>query len=454
MASGTSIKLKSDNVEGLQIMGLLETRNLGFERLHLLSVNEGILPPDKSQGSFIPQFIRHAYGLPSYAESQAVVAYNFYRLIQNGKDVYLYYNSLGETFGGEASRFILQIKHELAQNANIKITEESFGSEAKSSLEVKALIAQKADAMERLRYLIEVKGLSPSALSKYLHCPLQYYLHYIEQIKDDSVEEDVGINDIGTVIHDTLELLFKDYEQQTIDKTLFDTAIKPQWQKKLAEAIAKKFPNGFPDVGFNYLNRVTIEQQLSNYLDYTSKQLEHGSLTILETEGELRTTLSTGNGGSVFFGRTDRIDRFDGVIRVIDYKTGKVNNTDLKLPVYHHGDNKLEHLRQIPEKALQLLLYKYLYLKMHPEVEREQVTGAIHGLKYPSGLEFSLSRNKPKKEDTTADESFLSDPTFITDMESMLKAVVDEMLDTNIPFVQAEDDKKCRHCDYSLICKR
>ena len=454
MASGTSIKLKSDNVEGLQIMGLLETRNLGFERLHLLSVNEGILPPDKSQGSFIPQFIRHAYGLPSYAESQAVVAYNFYRLIQNGKDVYLYYNSLGETFGGEASRFILQIKHELAQNANIKITEESFGSEAKSSLEVKALIAQKADAMERLRYLIEVKGLSPSALSKYLHCPLQYYLHYIEQIKDDSVEEDVGINDIGTVIHDTLELLFKDYEQQTIDKTLFDTAIKPQWQKKLAEAIAKKFPNGFPDVGFNYLNRVTIEQQLSNYLDYTSKQLEHGSLTILETEGELRTTLSTGNGGSVFFGRTDRIDRFDGVIRVIDYKTGKVNNTDLKLPVYHHGDNKLEHLRQIPEKALQLLLYKYLYLKMHPEVEREQVTGAIHGLKYPSSLEFSLSRNKPKKEDTTADESFLSDPTFITNMESMLKAVVDEMLDTNIPFVQAEDDKKCRHCDYSLICKR
>ena len=102
-------------------MGLLETRNLDFERLHLLSVNEGTLPPDKSRGSFIPQFIRRECGLPGYAESQAVVAYHFYRLLQNGKDIYLYFNNLGETFGGEASRYILQIKYELAKNANISV---------------------------------------------------------------------------------------------------------------------------------------------------------------------------------------------------------------------------------------------------------------------------------------------------------------------------------------------
>ena len=454
LASGASIKLKSDNIEGLQVMGLLETRNLGFERLHLLSVNEGILPPDKSRGSFIPQFIRRAYGLPGYAESQAVVAYNFYRLLQNGKDIYLYYNSLGETFGGEASRFILQIKHELAKNANIKITEESFASEAKSSLEVKALNAQKADAINRLHYLIEEKGLSPSALSTYLSCPLKYYLRYIAQIKDDSVEEDMGANDIGTVIHDTLELLFSDYKGQIIDKKLFDTAIQPVWKKKLAEAIVKNFPNGFPDVGFNYLNHVTIEQQLTRYLDYTSKQLDHGSLTILETEGELRTTLTTGNGDSVFSGRTDRIDCFNGQIRVIDYKTGQVHSADLKLPVFHHCDSKLEYLRQIPEKALQLLLYKYLYLKMNPSVKPEQVTGAIHGLKTPNCIEYSLSKTNPIKKDPDADTSFLDDPTVIADMETMLEAVVDEMLDTNIPFVQAEDDKKCEYCVFRLICKR
>lgn len=454
LASGASIKLKSDNIEGLQIMGLLESRNLSFERLHLLSVNEGILPPNKPQGSFIPQFIRQAYRLPSYTESQAVVAYNFYRLLQNGKEIFLYYNSLGETSGGEASRFILQIKYELAKNPNIKIIEESFESESESSLEGKALSAQKTSAMDRLRYLIEEKGLSPSALAMYLHCPFKYYLRYIAQIQDDSVEEDVGANDIGTVIHDTLELLFTDYQKQIIDKTLFDKKIKPEWQKKLAEAIAKNFPNGFPDVGFNYLNRVTIEQQLSNYLDYTSEQLEHGTLTILETEGELRATLTTESGNSVFFGRTDRIDRFNDLIRVIDYKTGHVDKSNLRLPVYHQGDSKLEYLRQIPEKALQLLLYKYLYIKMHPEVEREEVTGAIHGLKYPHDIEFGLLKSKPNNDDKTADTNFLEDPTFIADMETMLKAVVEEMLDTNIPFVQAEDDKKCEYCNYRVICKR
>ncbi len=454
IASGASIKLKSDNIEGLQIMGLLETRNLGFERLHLLSVNEGIMPPDKSRGSFIPQFIRKAYGLPSHAESQAVVAYNFYRLLQNGQDIYLYYNNLGETFGGEASRFILQIKYELAKNANINLTEESFESEAKSTLEVTALHAQKADVMDRLHYLIREKGLSPSALSMYLNCPLKYYLHYIAQIKDDSVEEDVGVNDIGTVIHDTLELLFADYKGQIIDKTLFDKVIQPQWAKRLKEAIARRFPNGFPDVGFNYLNRVAIEQQLNNYLDYTSKQLGHGSLTILETEGELRATLATNQGDSVFFGRADRIDRFDGLVRVIDYKTGHVSSADLKLPVRHRSESDLDYLGRIPDKALQLLLYKYLYLKKDSTLGPEQVTGAIHGLKHARDIEFGLSIAKPKKDDSDADTNFLKDSSFINDMEALLEAVVTEMFDTNIPFTQAEDDKKCGYCDYKLICKR
>ena len=457
LVSGATIKLKSDSTDGLQIMGLLETRNLGFEQLHLLSVNEGILPPDKSRGSFIPQFIRRASGLPSYAESQAVVAYNFYRLLQNGKDIYLYYNDLGESSGGEASRFILQIKHELAQNANIKIVEEAFESESESAPDSTPISAQKAEALDRLNHLIREKGLSPSALSTYLNCPLKYYLRYIVQIKDESVEEDVGVNDIGTVIHDTLELLFADYlphdgNQVIINKDLFDKKIKTQWEEKLAEAMAKVFPKGFPDVGFNYLNHVTIEQQLKNYLEYTSKQLAHGDLIILETEGELRACLKTGQGDYVFSGRADRIDRYGGVIRVIDYKTGHVDNADLKLPVRHHSDNDLDYLRTIPDKALQLLMYKYMYLKEHHT--QEPVEGSIHGLKYAHTIEFNLSKIMPKDEDADANVDFLGDRSFITDMEAMLKAVVDEMLDTKKPFEQAKNDDKCKYCEFKLICKR
>jgi len=459
LSSAASLKLNSSETDGLQIMGLLETRNLDFERLHLLSVNEGILPPDKSRGSFIPQFIRRACGLSGYTESQAVVAYHFYRLLQNGKDIYLYYNNLGDTSGGEASRFILQIKHELAKNANIKVEEESFNSAAKSSLESQKLSAQKTNALDRLHYLIEEKGLSPSALSTYLNCPLKYYLRYIAQIEDNSVEEDTGVNVIGTIIHDTLEFMFADYlpkegKTQLIDKELFDKVIKPQWEQKLALSIAKNLPNGLPDVGFNYLNRVTIKQQLKNYLNYTSKQLENSTLTILETEGELKSNLPTGHGDCIFYGRTDRIDQFNGLIRVIDYKTGHVSSTDLKVPVRHQSESNLDYLKKIPEKALQLLLYKYMYLKENPNISPEQVIAAIHGLKYANAIEFSLTKASPTKNDNDAVTDFLEGCRFIPDMEVMLEAVVDEIFDSEIPFSQAEDDKKCKFCDFKLICKR
>ena len=459
LSSGASLRLNSSGTKGLQIMGLLETRNLDFRQLHVLSVNEGILPPDKSQGSFIPHFIRYACGLPSYAESQAVVAYHFYRLLQNGEDIYLYYNNLGETSGGEASRFILQIKHELAKNANITITEEMFSSITQASIEVKALSAQKTNALERLHYLIEEKGISPSALSTYINCPLKYYLRYIAQIEDNSIEEDTGVNVIGTIIHDTLEFLFADYlpkdgKTQIIDKELFDKVIKPQWEQKLTQSIAKNLPNGLPDVGFNYLNRVTIEQQLKNYLNYTSKHLKNNTLTILETEGELRAKLQTAHGDCLFYGRTDRIDQCNGLIRVIDYKTGHVDSSDLKVPVRHHSKSNLDYLKQIPEKALQLLLYKYLYLKENPIISPEQVTAAIHGLKYANAIEFSLAKATPTKSDSDADTAFLKDATFIRDMEAMLEAVTSEMLDTGIPFEQAKDDKKCGFCEFRLICKR
>lgn len=459
LSSATSLKMNSSETDGLQIMGILETRNLDFEQLHLLSVNEGIMPPDKSRGSFIPQFIRRACGLPGYTESQAVVAYHFYHLLQSGKEIYLYYNNLGDTSGGEASRFILQIKHELARNTNIKVEEESFSSTAKSSLEAKSLSAQKSNALERLHYLIEEKGLSPSALSTYLNCPLKYYLRYIAQIEDNSVDEDTGVNVIGTIIHDTLEFLFADYlpkdgKAQLIDKELFDKVIKPKWEQKLSLSIAKNMPNGLPDVGFNYLNRITIEQQLKNYLNYTSKQLENNTLIIFKTEGELRSSLSTSHGDCVFYGRTDRIDQFGGLIRVIDYKTGHVSSTDLKVPVRHQNESDLDYLKQIPEKALQLLLYKYLYIKENPSIMPDQVTAAIHGLKYAHDIEFGLSKATPKKDDKDADPNFLEDSSFVCDMEAMLEAVVSEMLDTGTPFVQAEDDKKCSYCEFRLICKR
>ena len=174
----------------------------------------------------------------------------------------------------------------------------------------------------------------------------------------------------------------------------------------------------------------------------------------METEGELKTKLQTAQGDCVFFGRTDRIDQFDGLIRVIDYKTGHVASSDLKVPIRHQSESVLDYLKQIPEKALQLLLYKYLYLKENTSISTEQVTAAIHGLKYAHNIEFGLSQAGAKKDEKDIDANFLSDNSFIPDMETMLQAVVTEMLNPDIHFVQAEDDKKCSYCDFKSICKR
>lgn len=456
LVSNSSIKLNSSNTNGLQIMGLLETRNIDFKRLHILSVNEGIIPTDKSQGSFIPHFIRLECGLPGYAEKQAVFAYHFYRLLQNGEHIYLYYNNLGDTFGGEESRFILQIKHELKRNPNIHVHEETFHCVSEPDAE-NIIEIPKVTYFERLKSMLQQKGLSPTSLSTYLACPLKFFLKYIANIKDNNVEEEIGSDVTGNIIHDCLELLFDDYlpkdgKTQIIGKELFDTTIMPHWEAKLEQSIAKNMPYGFSDVGFNYMKHVAIRQQLKNYLKYTSSQLKNNELIILETEGELKAALSTPLGDCRFAGRTDRIDQWNGIIRVIDYKTGKVETKDLTVPIRRPDDDDLTFLKSIPEKALQLLMYEYMYLKENQDIITNTVEAEIHALRYANTIEFGLSHAKPKKNDVPV--PFLEGDRFIGDMETLLNAAVKEILDTETPFTQTEDTKKCRNCDFIVMCKR
>lgn len=456
LSSNSAIKLNSSSTEGLQIMGLLETRNLDFERLHLLSVNEGILPTDKSQGSFIPHFIKQACGLPGYDKKQAVFAYHFYRLLQNGNNIYLYYNNLGESSGGEASRYILQIRQELKPYPNITIKEENFESDTSTTMEKTELKVSKANILDQLKQYVSKVGIAPTSLSAYLNCPFKFYLKHFLNIREDSLDEEVGANVIGTITHDTLQFLFEDYRpkngtQQVIDQTLFDQVIKPQWKAKLDQAIQRNMPYGFTDIGFNYLNKTLIKQQLENYLEFISKQLKDSEMVILETEGKLTTTLSTPVGKCLFWGRTDHIDLWNNTYRVIDYKTGTVKTDDLNVPARQAEDTDLSYLKSIPEKALQLLMYKYLYLKNH-NIKPEQVAAEIHGLRYANTIVFGLSQTPNKKSDGNV--AFLGDDSFIDDMEALLTAAMAELLDPETAFVQAENTDKCKFCEFKGICRR
>ncbi len=458
ISSEFSIRLNSSSTDGLQIMGLLETRNLDFETLHILSVNEGILPADKTQSSFIPQFIKRAFNLPGYQEKQAVFAYHFYRLLQSGKEIYLYYNSLAEDFGGEPSRFILQIQQELAaKNPKIVLTETSFDNRTSELGKSLKIWADKRQVMDKVIDMFSEKnGLSPTALSAYISCPLRFYMKYIEKIDDDSMDEETGSNVIGSITHKTLELLLQRYQhnpngvQPILDANLFKACVVDVWEQFLDKAIEEELPSGLPDVGYNYLNKITIRKQLENYLQFMSKELDKGNMEIVSTEMQLNSMLDVNGMCCRIKGFPDRIDRYLGKTRIIDYKTGSVHHSDLVLPVQNPDEKRLDYLRRIPEKALQLLIYKYLYLKNNPKSVPQEVVAAIHGLKYPKDPEFTLSFKG-----AVTDETFLGDARFIDDMEAMLGDLVLEMADPQKPFEQCEAGQHvCDYCKYAGICKR
>lgn len=454
LSSGAAIKLNSSSTNGLQIMGLLETRNLDFSKLHVLSVNEGILPTDKSQSSFIPSFIKRVFGLPGYTEKQAVFAYHFYHLLQNGNDINLYYNNLASASGGEPSRFILQIEHELARHDNIKIVKETFATDTSETTSAIANTAQKQPVMDKIKHILTERGLSPTSLSSYIDCPMKFYLKYIMGINDNSFDEEMGANTKGTIIHRTLEILLEGYKKQAkpIDKEEFKL-ISSQKENALSQAIEESNPRGMTDIGYNYLNKLNIHQQLENYLNYTSLQLKDGkTISIIDTESELYAKCDTSNGSYAFKGNADRIDRFDGTLRVIDYKTGEVGSGDVTLPYRFEDQDDLEYLRSIPAKALQLLLYQYMFLKNNPSHQAGEVQGCIHALKYSNQLEFPLRKLTRKPAGTIV--PFLEDDTFIDDMEKMLSAVVEEISNPDILFTQTEDTQKCKNCDFKEICRR
>ncbi|MBO7460296.1 MAG: PD-(D/E)XK nuclease family protein, partial [Bacteroidales bacterium] len=217
VAGQMSINLQGDK-EGLQIMGLLETRNIDFDVIHFLSVNEGILPQNKNNNSLIPFDLRKAYGLPTYDQQQSVYAYHFYRLLQNAKEINLYYNNIADLSGmGEPSRFIRQLEFEYAKN-NPKVKLEYWQYKSPS-------INEKQSGIEIVKtdeILAKIHSLSPTSIGCYVRCPLQYYWKNVEQIEDKSPDEEIQVNVVGSIIHATLDNFYKLFNHEVISLPLFD----------------------------------------------------------------------------------------------------------------------------------------------------------------------------------------------------------------------------------------
>ncbi len=438
VAGQMSINLQGDK-EGLQIMGLLETRNLDFDVIHFLSVNEGILPQNKNNNSLIPFDLRKAYGLPTYDQQQAVYAYHFYRLLQNAKEINLYYNNIADLSGmGEPSRFIRQLEFEYAKN-NPKVTLEYWQYKSPSINEKQSEI----EIVKTDEILAKIHSLSPTSIGCYVRCPLQYYWKNVEQIEDKSPDEEIQVNVVGSIIHATLDNFYKLFDHEVISLPLFDEMYKKHFKDCYHKSlIYNGFANGLPDTGFNYLNKTVIDNMLENFIKYERKFLEENKqLSIIDTEKELEKYIDIQGHKVRLHGFADRIDKVGDEIRIIDYKTGKVNPYDVKI------NDKVEGITGMAEKSIQLLMYKYLYLSEnseHPEISEQLIKPGIVGFQKLShgiyNLEISEAHELSQSFKETCDKYF--------------NEFLEELFNKDIPFTQTEDTKNCSFCDFKNICKR
>lgn len=419
----TTIDFEGDAYDGLQIMGVLESRLLDFENIILLSVNEGILPSGKSNNSFITYDLKRQYGLPLYTEKDAIYTYHFYRLIQRAKKVWLCYNTDDSGIkGGEPSRFVLQLQVE--KLANHKITIRTVSPKVSDSGKVALqTIPKNQKVIDRLTQIAK-KGFSPSALGSYIRNPIDFYERRILRIDEtDEVEETVAYSTMGTIVHDTLENLYKECNA-LLDKQSLER-IKKKADAELETQFKKSFLNGDYTQGFNLIIYNVAKQFVHRTINYDLDLIQKGNaIEIIELEQMLSAELyiPSINQKVKIYGLADRIERFNGMLRIIDYKTGAVDSTNLSVTDW---DKLISDKGK--SQAFQVLTYAWLY--MQNNTTKNLQAGILSMRKMNNGF-------MPVRENRGFGDIITKD--VVDEFETYLVRLVEEIFDLNEDFKEKE----------------
>ena len=351
-----SIDFQGEPLRGLQIMGLLETRLLNFENVIMLSVNEGKLPLGNSQNTYIPFDIRRYFDLHTFLENDSIYAYHFYRLIQDSQNVHLLYNALSSGVNtGEKSRFITQIEMESSHQIEHLIIENSSEPIASQPIE----IPKTEIVMERLEKWKE--KVSASHLTSYLYNPIDFYLSKILRTSEaDEIEEELSVKNYGNLVHYSLQEVYELLKGKVLKEKDLQNSIKAIDQY-INIAIEKlKHQPEFYEKGMNYIHRAIAKKVIENVLNHDLELVRNGNtLEILDIEKRFENVdfYLDGNDKISFLGFIDRIDRLNGTLRIIDYKTAKIKNLTVKIDennitdYFHNSERK---------QALQLCIYHYV----------------------------------------------------------------------------------------------
>jgi len=417
---------QGEPLQGLQLMGMLETRALDFETVIITSVNEGILPAGKNESSFIPFDAKKHFGLPTYQEKDSIFSYHFQRLLQRTNNIYLIYNTETDGYGsGEKSRFLTQLE---INNPTITKT---IISPNVQHLEFPLIqIKKTAEVLKKLKKVF-TKGISPSALATYIYNPIRFYEQKVLEIKEeDEVEEIIESNTMGSVIHGVLEAMYKPYlgeilnegniiEMQKKCSTLLHTYFEKLYSK--GNIISGKNKLIF-EVSKNYINRF-LKQELA--LINQKKQLK---IIALEENLSAEIIIDGIDFPIRINGFVDRIDELDGVTRIIDYKTGKVEARELKLADFGVVTEDYKYT-----KAMQVMLYSYLYISKINKPNIKLQSGIISFKNLNSGfLRVNLSEEPRGKNYDISEEK-------IQNFMNEIKNLICEILNPEISFTENTD---------------
>ncbi|HLW63563.1 MAG TPA: PD-(D/E)XK nuclease family protein, partial [Flavobacterium sp.] len=352
------VSFEGEPLEGLQVMGVLESRVLDFDNVIITSLNEGKLPAGKSSVSFIPHDVKRELGLPTFKEKDAIYTYHFYHLLQRAKNVYLLYNSDSEGLdAGEKSRFVTQLLLEPQKKHPIKAA--NYFAQSPETVNEPMIIEKSALLEQRLKEIATGKGFSPSAIGNYMRNPIQFYMQRVLGIREiEEVEENIALNTLGTIIHNSLEHLYQPFQHTRLTVEMVD-----EMKTKSEEEIIKQFRKNYSDVaerqGKNLLAFEVAKRHVYLFLEQEKEHLIQGDeVEIIGLEVALSTTLYDDllPYPIVLSGIADRIEIRNGVLRIIDYKTGKVHLNQVRIKAIEGitGDLKFE-------KAIQLLIYGLMY---------------------------------------------------------------------------------------------
>jgi len=358
---GIAVPLSGDPLKGIQVMGLLETRNLNFDKIVILGFNEGIVPKSSTGNSFIPDSLRRVYGLPVLENQDAISAYMVYRLMQRAGQINLVYNSLtDESTSGEPSRILKQLAYESDFEVNYFDLNLNVRTEPYKEIQIDKASNARIQA-SLARYLEHKKTLSPSALTQYILNPVDFFFNHIAGIKEPKeITGVVEANEVGSVLHKVMEYFYQDCVGQEISAELLKEKRKevPQWIQKAFAAVI--FNDPAKNVAFKGMQKVILAI-VEAYVDIIVKQDEAQTpFRIVSLEQKVEALISfplQGKEASIkLFGYIDRVDLKDGVTRIIDYKTGSDKLTYKDIPGLFNTDGK-----HINKALIQTLLYTYAY---------------------------------------------------------------------------------------------